>query len=66
MRDIPVRVYADTSVYGGVLDEEYEAPSRQFFDDVRSGRFGLVVSAIVADELRDAPEPVRALFGDHS
>ena len=62
MRDIPVRVYADTSVYGGVMDEEYEVPSRQFFDEVRSGRFDLVVSAVVADELTDAPEPVRTLF----
>jgi predicted nucleic acid-binding protein len=62
MRRIPIPVYADTSVYGGVIDEEFETPSRQFFDEVRSGRFHLVVSAIVADELRGAPQPVRTLF----
>jgi len=62
VRHIPIRVYADTSVYGGVMDDEFETPSRGFFDEVRSGRFLLVVSAIVADELRDAPQPVRSLF----
>lgn len=35
----PIRVYADTSVYGGVFDEEFSVPSRRFFDRVRQGRF---------------------------
>lgn len=59
----PIRVYADTSVYGGVFDDEFAKPSRTFFDRVREGRFRLVVSALVEDELAQAPEEVRDWFG---
>ncbi len=58
----PVRIYADTSVYGGVFDEEFAKPSRRFFDRVREGRFVLVVSPLVEDELRKAPPDVLAWF----
>ena len=57
-----IRVYADTSVYGGVFDEEFAEASRTFFDRVRGARLSLILSPIVADELEDAPAPVRALF----
>ena len=57
-----VRVYADSSVYGGAFDEEFSGPSRRFFDQVRSGRFELVISPIVADELTGAPADVRSHF----
>jgi predicted nucleic acid-binding protein len=59
-----IRVYADTSVFGGVFDEEFQMPSRSFFDQVRSGRFKLVTSALVQDELEPAPQQVRALFDE--
>ncbi len=58
----PIRVYADASVYGGAFDEEFEAASLEFFDLVRKGRFRLVVSTVVRDELAEAPERVRSLF----
>jgi len=57
-----IRIYADTSVFGGVFDEEFERPSRAFFDQVREGKFVLVVSALVREELSEAPEKVRKLF----
>jgi hypothetical protein len=57
-----IRVYADASVYGGAFDEEFDAPSREFFDSIRAGRLELVVSTIVRDELENAPGSVRALF----
>jgi hypothetical protein len=60
----PLRVYADTSVYGGVFDEEFGAPSQAFFNRVREGRFRLVVSALILSELRPAPEPVRVLLDE--
>ena len=59
----PIRIYADTSVYGGVFDEEFAEPSRAFFDRVREGRFRLVVSALVEDELAQSPLEVRDWFG---
>jgi hypothetical protein len=33
----PIRVYADTSVFGGVFDDLFAQPSRTFFDQVREG-----------------------------
>jgi len=62
----PARVYADTSVYGGVFDEEFQTVSRAFFDEVRSGRFAIVVSDIVREEVFGAPHPVRILFAQIS
>jgi len=60
----PVRVYADTSVYGGVFDEEFAASSRLFFEEVRAVSFQLVVSPVVESEMRDAPGEVQQLFAE--
>ena len=57
-----IRVYADTSVVGGIFDEEFEVQTRKFFDQVKSGRFALVTSAIVQDEIALAPIEVRSSF----
>jgi predicted nucleic acid-binding protein len=57
-----IRVYADTSVFGGAFDEEFQTASRTFFDQVRSGRFKLVTSALLQDEIEPAPKQVRDLF----
>ena len=62
MRLDPLRVYADTSVFGGAFDEQFAEPSRRFLDQVQAGRLHLVTSAVVRDELEDAPPGVRALF----
>ena len=58
----PLIVYADTSVFGGVFDESFALPSRMFFEQVRQGRFQLVSSALVVDELSGAPQQVREFF----
>jgi hypothetical protein len=57
-----VRVYADTSVFGGVFDDEFEIPTKEFFNEVKSGRFGLVTSAVVKTEIETAPVHVRDRF----
>ena len=57
-----LRVYADTSVFGGVFDEAFELPSRAFFEQVCRNRFELISSALVVDELAEAPERVRGFF----
>ena len=61
-----MRVYADTSVFGGCFDEEFETASLGFFDEVRAGRFALVSSAVVREEIGPAPPDVRALFTEIS
>ena len=60
----PLRVYADTSVFGGCLDDEFKDESLRFFDEVQEGKFVLVVSTITLDELELAPEPVRRVLAD--
>ncbi len=60
-RDI-VRVYADTSVFGGVYDEQFDTASIIFFEQVRQGRRRLVISDVIRREMAAAPEAVRTLF----
>jgi predicted nucleic acid-binding protein len=55
-------VYADTSVFGGCFDDEFAEDSKTFFEEIRSGRFTLVVSSITLRELLDAPEEVRRVL----
>jgi predicted nucleic acid-binding protein len=56
------RAYVDASVFGGVADEEFAEDSRTFFHQVGQGRFVVVTSGLVADELAQAPSEVRELF----
>ena len=58
----PLRVYADTSVYGGVYDDEFSEASARFFQAVRRGRFQVVLSEVVHRELAFAPDKVQELF----
>jgi len=58
----PVRVYADTSVFGGVFDEHFSQASRGFFGNVRIGLFKLIVSELTSIEIDRAPREVRALL----
>lgn len=57
-----LRVYADTSVYGGLFDAEFAKTSRQFFAQVQKKHFRLVTSAVVQAEIENAPTRVRRLF----
>jgi hypothetical protein len=59
-----LRVYADTSVFGGCFDDEFRTESLRFFEEVRSGRFVVVVSDVTLDELSLAPESVRRILAD--
>lgn len=58
----PVKVYADTSVFGGCFDSEFATSSREFFAELVRGRFQLVTSAVVRDEISSAPAVVRNFF----
>ncbi len=57
-----IRVYVDTSVFGGVFDDEFEEASRLFFDRVKRGAFVVLASPLTTDELEDAPEEVSRLL----
>jgi hypothetical protein len=53
------RFYFDTSVFGGVFDDEFEKASIQLFDQVKRGKVICLYSKTVEDELKRAPANVR-------
>ncbi len=57
-----LRVYADTSVFGGCFDEEFAEPSLRFFEEVRAGHFRLVISDTTLAEIQAAPQEVRRVL----
>jgi hypothetical protein len=56
------RIYTDTSVIGGCLDEEFSAYSTRLFDRFRSRLDILVLSDLTLAELDEAPPEVRELL----
>ncbi len=56
------RVYADTSVFGGMFDEEFETASKMFFDAVKKGSFNLITSELVREEIQVGPQKVLDIF----
>jgi predicted nucleic acid-binding protein len=62
LRRTSILVYADTSVYGGVFDDEFQDNSRRFFQQVEAGRFDLLISDVVRQEIAEAPKRVQTHF----
>jgi len=56
------RIYTDTSVVGGCLDEEFSTHSIQLFDRFRAGLDVLVLSDLTLAELGGAPPQVREVL----
>lgn len=57
-----IRVYLDTSVFGGVGDEEFAEASQRFFHNILRGRYVVLISTETVRELQTAPESVKALL----
>ena len=57
-----IKVYADTSVFGGVFDSEFSEASQLFFDLVRNNKFTLAISPVVEAEITKAPRKIQDLF----
>lgn len=58
------RIYVDTSVLGGCFDREFEQWSNALVEDFRHARLHPVLSDLLAAEVTNAPEPVRALHAE--
>ena len=56
------RLYFDTSVFGGVFDEEFEEISTMLFEKVKLGQIVCVYSDLSIAELKYAPPKVRDFF----
>ena len=57
-----ISVYTDTSVFGGVFDDEFKDPSKTFIEAIKAGRFILVTSELVRQEIAAGPKVVGQLF----
>lgn len=56
------RIYIDTSIVGGCLDEEFEEESRALFEMARSGALVFLISDLLVEELLEAPVEVRSIL----
>ncbi|HPO14207.1 MAG TPA: PIN domain-containing protein [Candidatus Hydrogenedentes bacterium] len=58
------KIYIDTSVIGGCLDEEFSSESTSLFELARKGDILFVISDVVLEELDRAPVDVQVLFSN--
>ena len=56
------RLYFDTSVFGGIYDEEFEEITSALFEKVKLGQIICVYSDLSTAELQNAPENVKQHF----
>lgn len=56
------RIYLDTSVFGGCFDPEFARESNQLMEEVRAGRFRVILSVTTLGEMENAPEKVRLIL----
>ena len=56
------RLYFDTSVFGGVFDEEFQEASKQLFERVASGEITCVYSEVTETEILRAPKHIQDFF----
>ncbi len=57
-----IRVYADTSVFGGAQDEEFKENSLNFFNKVTNGEFIVLLSTETLRELSGSPKEVQSVM----
>ncbi len=58
------RVYVDTSAVGGAFNKRIAEQTRPFWDAVQDGKITVILSDILDEELRKAPERARNLVND--
>jgi len=56
------RLYFDTSVFGGIYDEEFRDDTEKLFKMVRDGEIVCVYSDLTEYELDSAPERIKTHF----
>ena len=55
------RIYLDTSVFGGLYDEEFKEFTEPLFDRIKNSEFEIIHSNITEQELKNAPDQIRKL-----
>lgn len=62
MTQVKFRIYVDTSVIGGCLDDEFSDESNRLLAAAKRGKITFVVSDVVLRELLKAPKEVRDIY----
>ncbi len=57
-----MRLYLDTSVFGGYYDEEFAQATRKLFEEIIHGKHIIYLSNITIDELEPAPSKIKNLL----
>ncbi|MCZ8226746.1 MAG: PIN domain-containing protein [Microcystis sp. LE19-84.1B] len=57
-----LRVYIDTSVIAGCLDDEFSLKSNQLMEAIKQEKFILLMSDIIVSELINAPQAVKDIL----
>lgn len=57
-----LRVYLDTSVIAGCLDDEFSLKSNQLMEAIKQEKFILLMSDIIVSELINAPQAVKDIL----
>ena len=60
------RIYIDTSIVGGFFDKEFEKETKLLFQQLEDKEVIFVVSDLLREELKNAPELVKNLLGNYS
>ena len=59
-----IKVYVDTSVFGGCFDAEFEEWSNKLIEEFKLGLKVLIISDLTFKELEEAPADVKNLVGE--
>lgn len=57
-----LKVYIDTSVIGGCLDDEFSLESNQLMEAIKPEKFILLISDIIVSELINAPKRLKIFY----
>lgn len=59
-----MRLYLDTSVFGGYFDKEFALETRNLFDEIFELDHNLVLSEVTLREIEDAPQKIKNILND--
>lgn len=54
------RLYLDTSVFGGLYDEEFQEITKPLFERIEKSEFEIIFSNITEQELENAPQIIKS------
>jgi len=57
-----IKMYLDTSVIGGVFDDEFKKYSLRITDAIKNGKVKGVISEVTIEEIQNAPDFIKSDF----